>query len=355
MPGFTARNIAATAAHTTRAERAADLLVAKISARHASASCGSEAGELFEAAHAAGLVEETLRLVLAEATGAQCPPRLAAAMHHAVFAGGGRLRPALACAVARACGGELDAFVLRHAVALELIHCAALVHDDMPCFDDAAERRGKPSVHVAYDEATALLVGDALIFAAIQAVTGVLSARPLEVAQRALSEVVLAGGSVRGLVAGQAWELEPRREESGPHRHQQSELARYHAQKTGALFEAACAVGALAAGANPDAFRQLGAGIGMLYQELDDALDSVGTAAEIGKPVRQDEAHGRPSAVAMYGVAEVAARLQRRMESIQTLLPADSAGMALRNLLDRTVGPMVALVQSRAQGAERAE
>ncbi|HEY5283539.1 MAG TPA: polyprenyl synthetase family protein, partial [Polyangia bacterium] len=115
-------------------------------------------------------IEVALKRVVAKATAAPCPAHLAEAIRYAVFPGGGRVRPGLCLAVAKACGDDAPALADVAAVAVELLHCASLVQDDLPCFDDAPLRRGQPSLHSRFGEATAILVGDALIVMTFDAV-----------------------------------------------------------------------------------------------------------------------------------------------------------------------------------------
>lgn len=236
-------------------------------------------------------IEQALRAAIEPGETEGCPPRLAAAVRYAVFPGGARIRPRLCLAVARACEEDQSSVVDAAAAAIELLHCASLVHDDLPCFDDAATRRGKPSVHRAYGERLAVLGGDALIVLAFEALAFGCNAAPerLPVLLRIIGRSV---GTSGGIVAGQAWECEPR-----------ASLAQYQQAKTGALFAAATMAGAAAAGyANPAAWSLLGERIGEAYQVADDILDAVGNAAEIGKPVGRDAELGRPSAVAQLGL-----------------------------------------------------
>ena len=175
-------------------------------------------------------VEVLLERGLARVThGSGTPPKLRAALRHAVLGGGARLRPKLCLAVARACdpstAGEALGGATLAAVALEFLHCASLVHDDLPCFDDADMRRGRPSVHAAFGEPIAVLTGDGLITGAFE-----LLAQP-EVDPRYLPQLLRctarAVGASRGIVAGQAWECEPR-----------VGLGHYHQAKTGAHKQA---------------------------------------------------------------------------------------------------------------------
>ncbi len=231
-------------------------------------------------------------VALGQGRGAEmpAPARLAAALDHAVNPGGARIRPTLCLAVALACGDDDPALADAAAAALELIHCASLVHDDLPCFDDADIRRGKPTVHRAFSEPLAVLTGDALILLAFDVLARAGQRNPL----RALTlSGILArcSGMPGGICAGQGWESEPR-----------IDLRAYHRAKTGALFVAATRMGAVAAGHDPEAWDELGARIGEAFQVADDLRDVLCDAAALGKPVGQDAAHARPSAVAEMGV-----------------------------------------------------
>jgi geranylgeranyl diphosphate synthase type II len=223
-------------------------------------------------------VEQLLRVAVSGA-----PPRLGRALEHAVFPGGARVRPRLCIAVANAVGLASDA-TYACACAIELLHCASLVHDDLPCFDDAATRRGRPSVHRAFGEATAVLAGDALIVAAFEQV----ASQP--VAVRILAR---AAGATEGLVGGQAAELEP-----GP-----VDVAAYHAAKTGALFAAAAELGAFTGGGRAESFAPLGRAFGAMWQIADDAADAFGSAAVLGKPVGRDAVLHRPTAASSRDAA----------------------------------------------------
>lgn len=186
-------------------------------------------------------IEQALERHFAPLLTESAPPRLLAAMRHSVFPGGARIRPQLCVAVARACGDDAPELTDAAAVAIELLHCASLVHDDMPAFDDADLRRGRPTVHKAYGEPLALLAGDGLIVMAFQVLARAGASHPQRLAS--LLGVVSDGvGAPDGIVAGQAWECESR-----------VDLGRYQRAKTGALFVASTCAGALAAGADPQA------------------------------------------------------------------------------------------------------
>jgi geranylgeranyl diphosphate synthase type II len=256
-----------------------------------------------------------------EASG-NCPPRLAGALRHAVFPGGARIRPRLCLAVAQACGDDQPAVADAAAASIELLHCASLVHDDLPCFDDAATRRGRPSVHRAFGERLAVLAGDALIVMAFESLA--LGCRTAPGRLAPLLRVI--GGAVGtrgGIVAGQAWECEP-------------ELAidRYQQAKTGALFAGATMAGAAAAGwADPSRWELLGARIGAAYQVADDILDVAGNAAEIGKPTGRDAALGRPNAVAERGLAGAIAWLKQLVAEANAAIPDCPGADGLRTVL----------------------
>ncbi|MFK7942789.1 MAG: polyprenyl synthetase family protein [Paracoccaceae bacterium] len=245
------------------------------------------------------------------------PPKLAAALHYSVLPGGARVRPLLCLSVAGACGDDAPELSDAAAVALELIHCASLVHDDLPCFDDADLRRGKPSVHTAFGQPLAVLAGDTLIITAFEALA--LAANRHQ--GRGLSLVTSLGratGSPFGICAGQAWEAEDK-----------VNLAAYHRAKTGALFTAATAMGALAAGEDPDDWCDLGTQIGQAYQVADDLRDVLLDEAELGKPAGQDAVHDRPNAVDEYGVEGAARRLNNILAGAIASIPACPGEAAL--------------------------
>jgi geranylgeranyl diphosphate synthase, type II len=235
-------------------------------------------------------IEHHLALAVASGEVDGCPPKLAGAIRHAVFPGGARTRPQLCLAVAQACGDDDPGLSEAAASAIELLHCASLVHDDLPCFDDAPTRRGRASVHFAYGESLAVLAGDALIVLAFQTVARAAGRSPQRLP--ALLDIVARGvGMPFGIVAGQAWECEPR-----------VNLATYQQAKTGALFAAATMAGALAAGAEAGPWRALGECLGEAYQVADDIRDVAADQSMLGKPAGQDVALCRPSAARQLGL-----------------------------------------------------
>ena len=229
-------------------------------------------------------IEDSLEGVTTRAAAKGAPPKLAEAMHYAVFPGGGRVRPRLSIAVSMACGEDDPKLSDAAASAIELMHCASLVHDDLPCFDDADLRRGKPSVHKAFGEPLALLAGDALIILAFETVSQACLEHPARAGALNLA-LAQAVGLPGGIIAGQGWESE-----------ETIDLAAYHRAKTGALFIAATQMGAAAAGANPQPWRALGERLGDAYQVADDLRDIALSTEELGKPAGQDAVHNRPSA-----------------------------------------------------------
>lgn len=253
-------------------------------------------------------VERALQRSFSRVTGPSTPSRLRSAMRHAVFGGGGRVRPRLVLQTALACGREASRSAKAAAVAIEFLHCASLVHDDLPCFDDAPLRRGKPSVHAAYGVETAVLTGDALIVAAFQT----LATEAEHDGVPSLLSVVADGvGAVRGLVAGQAWESEPVRD-----------LKRYHRAKTAALFEASVRAGAIAGGGIPERWAEVGALIGEAYQVADDIVDVVGNARSAGKPTGRDALFDRPSAASELGLQGARTRMLALVEQTVARIPA---------------------------------
>jgi geranylgeranyl diphosphate synthase, type II len=254
-------------------------------------------------------IEAALDQVVMKATAAPCPARLAEAIRYAVFPGGGRVRPGLCLAVAKACGDREPGLANAAAVAVELLHCASLVQDDLPCFDDAPLRRGQPSLHKHSGEAAAILVGDALIVMAFAAVSDHVRERP-DACAEILAALAKAAGAPTGIAAGQAWESEP-----------SVDVAAYHHAKTAALFEAAAMAGAIAGGGEPEHWRKAGALLGAAYQVADDLADALGAAGTLGKPTHQDGNKARPSVVASLGVDGAIRRLDELLGQAMASIP----------------------------------
>ena len=253
--------------------------------------------------------EEALKSHFQTAAGVGAPPRLQAAMQHAVFSGGARIRPQLCMAVATACGDDAPELTNAAAVALELMHCASLVHDDMPAFDNADVRRGRPTVHKAFSEPLALLSGDGLIVMAYQVLLQAGRQHPerLIMLMDNLSRGV---GLPGGIVAGQAWECETA-----------ADLAQYQRSKTGALFVSATCAGAIASGRACEPWAPLGAFLGEAYQVADDIRDVLGDIASLGKPVGQDTLNDRPSSAQAMGLEGAIAHFDALIKQAGDAIP----------------------------------
>ena len=255
-------------------------------------------------------IESALTRALSPEALSATPPLLAASLPYAVFPGGARIRPTILTAVAIACGDDRPAVTDAAAVALELMHCASLVHDDLPAFDNADIRRGKPTLHKQHSEALAVLAGDSLLIRGFE----VLAAVGAESPDRALKLIAKLGqlsGACGGICAGQAWESEPK-----------VDLAAYHQSKTGALFIAATQMGAISAGYEPEPWFDLGMCIGAAFQIADDLKDALVSAEVMGKPAGQDSAHQRPTAVQTMGVAGATKHLQDILSGAISSIPS---------------------------------
>ena len=225
------------------------------------------------------------------------PQRLHQAMHHAVRAGGKRLRPILTLACGEAVAGAQQAQRDCPPVmaAIELLHTYTLVHDDLPAMDDDAMRRGQPSCHIAFDEATAILAGDALLTLALGSAAACGAEAVLCLAE--------AAGS-RGVVGGQQDDLDAERGRL-PDADRTLLVERIHRRKTAALIRAACELGAIAVGAEPaqrQALAAYGEALGLAFQITDDILDVTATSAELGKTAGKDAASGKLTYVAVHGL-----------------------------------------------------
>jgi geranylgeranyl diphosphate synthase type II len=268
-------------------------------------------------------IETVLEAAIACAEVDNAPPKLGAALRYAIFPGGARVRPHLCLAVAAACGDDHPAMADAAAAAIEFLHCASLVHDDLPCFDDAKTRRGKPSVHTVFGEPLAVLAGDALIVMAFDGLAREGASAPLRL-PRLLSAITRGVGVPSGIVAGQAWESEPF-----------TPVEPYHRAKTGALFVAATTAGALAAGSDPAPWRLLGEKLGAAYQVADDLADAVSSEHDCGKPTGQDAALQRPNLVATLGLKGAYARLETLVAEAVAAIPPCEGAKDLRDLVQR--------------------
>ena len=274
------------------------------------------------------------------------PSGLHGAMRYALFGGGKRLRPALCRLFCSSLGGD-EGEALRPAVALELVHTYSLVHDDLPCMDDDELRRGRATVHVAYDEASAVLVGDALLTLAFEVLSHPQVSEPASL----VGCLARAAGS-RGMVGGQALDLSleaggPAASGGGGAANPEASmhaLSDMHERKTGALFAAACELGAIAARADAETrtrAAEYGLALGRAFQATDDLLDVTGDAATLGKTPGKDEALERPTLVAALGLEEARARASLLADA------AREAALALGFGPDHQAGVFVEFVLSR--------
>jgi farnesyl diphosphate synthase len=249
------------------------------------------------------------------------PQRLHAAMRHATLGGGKRIRPLLVYATGTALGAsenDLDA----PAAAVELVHAYSLVHDDLPAMDDDALRRGRPTLHVAFDEATAILAGDALQALAFDVLA---NAPGSDAARVAMLRALAQASGASGMVGGQALDLD-----AVGRALDLDGLRRMHAAKTGALIRAAVRLGALAAGADTPTLQRLddfADALGLAFQIRDDILDVEGDPGLIGKTAGKDAANAKPTYPAILGMEVARAwldELDARMRRCLDALPQDT-------------------------------
>ena len=248
------------------------------------------------------------------------PAGLGEAMRYAVLDGGKRLRPLLTLAAARAVAGAVDVpAALRSACAVELIHAYSLVHDDMPCMDNDVLRRGKPTVHVAYGEAQALLAGDALQALAFELLTPDDGSVAPAVQARLCAALARAAGH-HGMAGGQAIDLA----------HvglamTEAALRDMHRRKTGAMLEVSVHMGALSAGADGPTLaclQRYAQAIGLAFQVVDDILDVTADSATLGKTAGKDQANDKPTFVSLLGLAGAQAQAQALLQDALAALDA---------------------------------
>ncbi len=249
------------------------------------------------------------------------PARLHEAMRYSVFAGGKRLRPALCIAACEACG-EKSEKALDAACALELLHTYTLIHDDLPAMDDDTLRRGRPACHIAFDEATAILAGDALLTLAFEVLVAQSKGGALA------AELAKAAGS-RGVIGGQAEDL------AAEGKQPSADTVEYiHRHKTAALIRAACVMGGLCANTDDNALEALalyGENIGLAFQITDDLLDESSTTEELGKNIGSDRERGKMTWPAIHGAEkakEKADALIAEAKNALTTLPVDSSALS---------------------------
>ena len=259
------------------------------------------------------------------------PQRVHEAIRWSVFAGGKRFRPALMLAVGETFGARADD-LLRPACALEMIHTYSLIHDDLPSMDDDDLRRGRATCHVKFDEATAILAGDALQALAFQTIA---EDETLDAVLRVrlISEIARASGTPKGMVAGQALDLEAEsRDVTG------EELEQIHRLKTGALIRASARCGAMIAGANESdlaAITEYATNLGLLFQITDDLLDVTATAEDLGKTPGKDARSRKATFPGVYGMEATHARLEVvHCTTRDALKPLERSQHLLRSIAD---------------------
>lgn len=268
-------------------------------------------------AESAQLTEAVLQSILDEAE-AQVPARLLGAMRHALLGGGKRFRPFLVMQSARLFQVTPDISVFTGA-ALECVHCYSLVHDDLPAMDDDELRRGRPTVHIAYDEATAILAGDALLTLAFSVLADPRAhADPATRAQLVAGLAAAAGG--QGMVGGQMLDIQAETRPADA-----AGVRRLQAMKTGALIRFACEAGAMLGSADErgrDAMHVYGGALGAAFQIADDILDVEASAEEMGKATAKDAAAGKATLIAHAGLDGARRELKDKVDQAQSALDA---------------------------------
>ena len=265
---------------------------------------------------------------------AEAPAGLGEAMRYAVLDGGKRLRPLLVLAARDAVGGQAEA-ALRAACAVELIHAYSLVHDDMPCMDNDVLRRGKPTVHVRFGQARALLAGDALQALAFELLTPEDGVPPAM--QARLCRLLAQAAGADGMAGGQAIDLASVGRSLSEH-----ELRHMHRLKTGALLQASVVMGAACGAPGPQAeqaLAQYGAALGLAFQVVDDVLDVTQDSATLGKTAGKDAASDKPTYVSLMGLAAAQAHAEELRGQAHAALAASglSDTRALAALADMVV------------------
>jgi farnesyl diphosphate synthase len=274
----------------------------------------------------AKLIEERLDALLQPESVASGQARLIEAMRYAVLGGGKRLRPFLLIESARLFGLAEEA-ALDPGAALECVHCYSLVHDDLPSMDDDMVRRGRPTAHIAFGEATAILAGDALLTLAFD----ILSRPNQDAGVRVeLIGLLAQAAGVRGMAGGQALDLAAEGQYVGP-----MEVAKMQAMKTGALFAFACDAGAVLGHADAvsrGALAAYAAAFGQAFQLADDLLDAEGDAAAMGKAAGKDAGRGKATLVALLGIDAARARLKALVDDAEAALaPFGDRGATLKD------------------------
>ncbi|MFT5410044.1 MAG: geranylgeranyl diphosphate synthase type II [Verrucomicrobiales bacterium] len=274
------------------------------------------------------LVESDLKKRVPRAT--TRPATLHKAMRHSLFAGGKRLRPILCVAAAEACGGEAE-LALPLAAAVECIHTYSLIHDDLPSMDDDDFRRGVPTCHTVYGEGTAVLAGDALQAMAFEFVAGANATKRYPVSEMVMDLAVTSGS--QHLIGGQVMDMEGEGAGLG-----KRELKFIHESKTAALLKCSLRLGGMSANATPkqlQALSDFGYSLGLAFQVIDDILDVTQTTEKLGKSAGKDEAVGKATYPAIYGL-EASRKEARRLtkRAVDSLDVFGKKGEVLRGFAD---------------------
>ncbi len=216
------------------------------------------------------------------------------AMKYSLYAGGKRIRPVITLACCEALGGDMKA-AISYACAIEMIHTYSLIHDDLPCMDNDELRRGKPTNHIVFGEATAVLAGDALLNFACESVLST-DIKDAKMQLDALKIIYEASGA-EGMIGGQVMDMEAEKKKIDS-----ETLTMLHKKKTGALICASAALGAISAGESPSLFEKYASSLGLAFQIRDDILDIEGDIETFGKPILSDEKNSKTTYVTLYGM-----------------------------------------------------
>lgn len=257
------------------------------------------------------------------------------ALRYSLLAGGKRLRPVLVLAACEAVGGKVEQG-LPAACAIEMIHTYSLVHDDLPAMDNDNLRRGRPTCHKAFDEATAILAGDALLTEAFTVLSDPRAGKLSDKTRVALIDTLSRASGWRGMVGGQALDLAAEGKQIS-----EKELRRLHAAKTGALLTAALTLGGLSGGASAiqlAALEKYGKAIGLAFQIVDDILDVTSTTETLGKPVGSDEGHDKSTFPKLMGLERSRKEADKLIAAAKRAVePLGERAAALRALADYVV------------------
>lgn len=274
-------------------------------------------------------LRQTVEVALADylQLGEDSPPRLTESMSYSLMAGGKRLRPMLVLLACEACGGTIEA-AMPAACAIEMIHTYSLIHDDLPAMDDDDLRRGRPTNHVVYGDAMAILAGDALLTLAFEVIAR--NVQPGEVAAACCADLANAAGAV-GMVGGQVADLEA---ENQPPDLQA--LQKIHRRKTGRLLTSALTLGGRVAGAPPawlECLKLYGDRLGLAFQITDDLLDIHGDQEKLGKSIGKDSEQGKMTYPALMGIEKSRQTAEELItEAIAGVEPLGDSAQALRGL-----------------------